>query len=91
MKMIEEPYAPPDKQIYIRGKSVYSPYIEYLMKGKHGKLAIECADMKVARGLGHAISRYLQRQGKYDKLRPRIRKDSDACIKVWIINVKDYE
>lgn len=91
MKMIKEVYAPPDKQIYIRGKSMYSPFIKHLMSGPPGTLAIECADMKVARGLGHAISRYMQRHGKYDELRPRIRKDATDSVKVWVINVKDEQ
>lgn len=89
MKCIEEDYAPPDKQIYIRGKSLYSPFIDHLMSGEPGKLAVECTDLNTAKGLGHAISRYLQRQGKYDVLRPRVRKDRPDCVKVWIVNTKD--
>jgi hypothetical protein len=89
MKMIKENYAPPDKQVYSRGQSIYSAFIKYLLSAKPGTLAIECADMKIARGLGHAVARYLQRNKKYDVLRPRIRKDSPTSVKVWIINVKE--
>jgi hypothetical protein len=87
MKLIKENYSPPDKQMYIRGKSVYSPYIEHLLAGKPGTLAVECTNLKVAGGLRHAISRYLQGQGKYDKLRPRLRKDREDCVKVWVIDI----
>jgi hypothetical protein len=91
MTMIKEPYAPPDKQIYTRGKSQYSPYIEYLMSGKPGELAIECTSISVAKGLCHALSRYLQQQGLYDTFRPRFRKDSVTCCKVWVVtHNKEY-
>ena len=87
MKPIKEEYAPPDKHMYVRGKSMYSPFIKHLMDSKPGTMAIECSDIKIARGLGHAIARYLQGQRKYDVLRPRIRKDSDTCVKVWVVKV----
>jgi hypothetical protein len=87
MKLIKEAYVPPDKQIYTRGKSEYSPFIKHLMSGKPGALAVECVSMKVARGLGHALARYLKHENIYEKIRPRIRKDSPECVKVWVVAV----
>ena len=87
MKRIKENYVPPDRHKNIRGTSQYMPFIEYLMSGTPGTLAVECVDQKAAKWLGHALSRHLRRLGLYDKLRPRLRKDGEACFKVWVVEV----
>ena len=85
MKIINESWAPSDKQASYRGKSVYLPFIQALMAAKPGTKAIDCANHKLGKGLVHALSRYLHQQGKIDKLRPAIRKDSDTSTKVWVL------
>lgn len=87
MKPIEEVYVAPDRNKSTRGKSQYEPYINHLMSGAPGTLAVECTDMKVAKQLGQAASRYLRKHGLYDKLRARFRKDSETCFKVWVVEI----
>jgi hypothetical protein len=89
MKPIKETYAPPDKNFHVRGKSAYAPYIDHIMSGKPGTMAIECSDQKAAKGLIHALSRYLQQRGLYDAMRPRYRKDAEDCHKVWVVPVDE--
>jgi hypothetical protein len=89
MKVVKVPYTPPDKQLYTRGQGKYSPFINQMMGNKPGAVATECADMMTAKNLYHAAARYLKQVGKYDTLRPRLRKDAEDSVKVWIVNAKE--
>jgi hypothetical protein len=82
MRCIKEKYTPPT--IYNKGVSAYQPYIEYLMSNRPGEVAIECATAKTADLLRGSLRRYLVRTG--GKYRTAMKKESDACVKVWILN-----
>jgi len=81
MRCIKEKYTPPT--IYNKGVSVYQPFIEYLLANKPGEVAVECATPKMADLLRGSLRRYLCRTGS--KYRTAMKKESDACVKVWIL------
>ena len=85
LKVVDETWQKPDNHAWCRGTSRYAEQIDSLLSVKPGTRAIECPSKKEAMALVLAIARHLKQDGIDHKVRPAVRKDSETCCKVWVV------